>query len=701
MRHALHYFARKSANVRASVLVGLLLSAGHLMALPTITTPDPNISEVFRGNWENTLKPCQIQDSDFHKRPWKVELGDIYENWYTGIDVKYQTRAYLFCEKNLPLVLTGWRHTILYCRLSNGGVLSSARFDKGDRLTSTSYAHLSKDGTTVTYPLRTSGSIDLLLTGDMIFRFSQDRVWLKENIGYMRDAAGWLEGWIDDQGMLYSDDYDHDSLMRRGTDGTAQASTYLAFKKLAALEDVLGNGTDHDHYEDVANRLASGARRHLWDPNQGYFYEFAEINDIARSTCFGSIGGASSKQGQDNAPSKAIDGILGLGKLDAEYFGARVAGQSEWVTKGETIGAWIQVNLKAPTAINRVILYNRQALGVLPCETFASGHLDFSDGSTVRVRFNPGLRSRAVVAFDSRTVSWVKFTGDTMQGEGKGSAGLNEFQITPTAKPYLKFTHGMSDVNFALVGYGVADKTQADSVWRYFKAHEKAFYTYDGISCPTWTTELPELYSPKELNSINPDKDRTAFGRIWRHDVWMRQRMGDGEGIYRTIQYANDIYRRPSGGGPGFFGERYDLGRFNAKDAYPDSTPTYAEYPAEYNATVVGEVLFGVSADVSGTIVIDPCVPASWYTSGFGIENPGILKDRDIGYTYGSDQVRGWIKGMPGKQTVRMLLPPDVKTVRVLQDGREIPHTESNKYTTFTLDIVEGQTAAFAIQNMN
>ena len=41
--------------------------------------------------------------------------------------------------------------------------------------------------------------------------------------------------------MLASEDYDHDSLMRRGTDGTAQASAYMAFRKLAALEEVLGN----------------------------------------------------------------------------------------------------------------------------------------------------------------------------------------------------------------------------------------------------------------------------------------------------------------------------------------------------------------------------------------------------------------------------------------------------------------------------
>ena len=70
--------------------------------------------------------------------------------------------------------------------------------------------------------------------------------------------------------------------------------------------------------------------------------------------------------------------------------------------------------------------------------------------------------------------------------------------------------------------------------------------------------------------------------------------MGDGEGIYKTIRYANDLYHHPSGGGPGF-GERYDLGRFTPGEDAQDSTPKYAEYPAEYNATVVGEAVLGVS----------------------------------------------------------------------------------------------------------
>jgi hypothetical protein len=446
----------------------------------------------------------------------------------------------------------------------------------------------------------------------------------------------------------------------------------------------------------VALRLANGARKHLWDSTLGYFYEFAERNNIACRNRLGSVGGVSSEVVPKNSAIKAIDGILGYGMDLVRIGGAE--GQNEWATNNETTGAWIQINLEKPTAINRAILYNRQSSSATLSETFATGRLDFSDGSTVQVEFDSGLGSRAVVPFTSRTADWIKFTGEKMQAEGKGSAGLAEFEIIPTNEPYLKYTHGMSDVNFAMVGYGLANNDEATMIWKYFKSHEDAFYTYNNSHCPTWTTELPDSYTDDELNSINPDKDRTAIARVWRHDLWMRRRMHDGEGVYKTIQYANQMYFRPSGGGIGFFGERYDLGRFTPGDDGQDSTPAYAEYPAEYNATAVGEVLLGVTVDVLGTISICPCVPSSWFKAGFGIQRPGILKDRDLGFSYSSNRVTGWITGKAGFQTIRMLIPPGMKTVHVLQDGKQIDFDKSNHHVSFTLSLTKEEGHDFTIQ---
>ena len=102
--------------------LSVLVLHGNLMALPTIHTPDPEISIVFQGNWKNTLKPARFSRATPTKRPWMVDANNHYGGWYPAIDVKYATRAYLFCEKNLPLVLTGWQYTIQHCRVPNGGI---------------------------------------------------------------------------------------------------------------------------------------------------------------------------------------------------------------------------------------------------------------------------------------------------------------------------------------------------------------------------------------------------------------------------------------------------------------------------------------------------------------------------------------------------------------------------------------------------
>ena len=55
---------------RAGLMAGLALLLGgtvlhgNLLALPTLTVPDPDISRVFSGNWKNTLQPCKLQAGD-------------------------------------------------------------------------------------------------------------------------------------------------------------------------------------------------------------------------------------------------------------------------------------------------------------------------------------------------------------------------------------------------------------------------------------------------------------------------------------------------------------------------------------------------------------------------------------------------------------------------------------------------------------
>lgn len=294
----------------------------------------------------------------------------------------------------------------------------------------------------------------------------------------------------------------------------------------------------------------------------------------------------------------------------------------------------------------------------------------------------------------------MKFTGTAMQGEGGVHAGLAEFYLISSEKPYLKYTHGMTDTNFAALAFDVSNEEKSDRVWNYFKENESSFYEVNGLEAPTWIAEKPETYGNSDLNKRAPYKDCTAMARIWRYDAMMRHRKRDGEGLYKTITYANALYDRPSGGGAGWFAERYGLGLFQPGDEAQATIHKYAGYPAIYNSTIVQQTLLGLDVDVWGTILIDPCAPLDWYKKGFGQNGCGLMKDMDMGYTYHIDCVEGWIEGKEKSYHIRLRLPPQLESSNcIVKCGNlKITHKKLENEIDFYLETTPVKQTVFEVR---
>lgn len=672
-------------------------------SLPRLRLPDDKIVEVYQGNWEHTLLPCRTLPTPAPgtsphaepERPWKVDVRGHYPGWYPGVDVKHLAAAYLACEKNLPLVLRAWDLTVGRYLMEDGAVRPMTMYHNPHSVV----PEATLDGSIVYYPLRTTANIDLLLLGDMIFRFSQDRAWLERNLAPMRRAAAFLEAWIDEEGLLDSDSYDLDQVYRQ-IDGVAQASAHLAFRRLATLESIGGHRGRARHANAVADRLAEAANRHFWDPQVGDYAEHLTYHNIAR-TGQGSDGVlVSSELDSAHGGARAVDGVLGIG-IDAFDVKTGAAGSHEWAARHETVGAWIQVSFSSPTRVGKAILVNRTDPQVQPGERFAAGYLEFSDGSRrVPVSFSPLAISRAAVAFSPRTVRWIRFTGTRMQGEVGHHAGLAEFMVLPVDRPYRQVRHGMTDSSLAMVAFGVAGRSRAEQVWRRFQQHEPGFYEVNGLAAPTWVSSEATRYGPGDLNRRAPYKDCVAMGRTWRYDVLMRRRFQDGIGIVRTLGYANTLYDRPSGGGVGLFAERYGLGRFQPGDEAQATIAAYAEYPAVYNAIVVQQALLGLEVEADGTVIVNPCVPRSWYGSRFGADHCGLLHERDFGFTFGPDHVEGWAAGPAGLQRLMIRIPPELDSRRVVVEsrGERLPHQQRAGFVKFALPLLNGERVAFDVK---
>jgi len=95
----------------------------------------------------------------------------------------------------------------------------------------------------------------------------------------------------------------------------------------------------------------------------------------------------------------------------------------EWASN-QGAGAWVKLTWPVPQRINKVRLFDRPSTG----DWIRGGTLTFSDGSTEKLR--AWLSNRAMapgeVSFAKKTVDWLKFTVDAVDGE---HAGLAEMEV--------------------------------------------------------------------------------------------------------------------------------------------------------------------------------------------------------------------------------------------------------------------------------
>lgn len=130
-------------------------------------------------------------------------------------------------------------------------------------------------------------------------------------------------------------------------------------------------------------------------------------------------------------------------------------------------------------------------------------------------------------------------------------------------------SHGLTDVDWAAVATGVAGEEQVAILWPQLKDNQD--FLYNGI--PTGIATKPETYEDWEMQNIDRH-DLAAMGRVWYLECWARARMGDREGILRSMQRVAEAGKANNWS----WWERYysektgDLGKYHFDH--------YCEYPA-------------------------------------------------------------------------------------------------------------------------
>lgn len=130
-------------------------------------------------------------------------------------------------------------------------------------------------------------------------------------------------------------------------------------------------------------------------------------------------------------------------------------------------------------------------------------------------------------------------------------------------------SHGLTDVDWAAIATGVASETQQAVVWPQLQ-HNDDFY-YSGM--PTGISTRPETYADWEVQGIDRH-DLAAMGRVWYLECQARARMGDREGLLRSLRLVAQ-----AGAANGWsWRERYYSARTGNLAKY--FIEWYCEYPA-------------------------------------------------------------------------------------------------------------------------
>ena len=113
--------------------------------------------------------------------------------------------------------------------------------------------------------------------------------------------------------------------------------------------------------------------------------------------------------------AKAVDGVVD--GWPGDY-------TKEWATVGGKAGSWIRLDWSSAYTVDHVVLYDRPNLN----DQVLSGTLLFSDGTSVPVGSLPDDGTGLTVTFGSRTVTWVRFTVNTVKST-TFNIGLAELQV--------------------------------------------------------------------------------------------------------------------------------------------------------------------------------------------------------------------------------------------------------------------------------
>ena len=209
-------------------------------------------------------------------------VGHGYGNTFPALDGHQMTDALLFLEQ-VTDVKANWDYVRRFQRANGqlpfailpalagkviGPVSARAKVDANGGL----YVHHVPGD-----PLRALGDPTYIQNADVIFRRTQDRPWLEAQLPSVNLAADHLASLTTEEGAVKGAGYYVEHPTRIEFDGVAQCHAVDAFRRIAALNRVVGDEVKARRYDELAGRIQRHFITRFWIKDH-----FAEYLDPVR-----------------------------------------------------------------------------------------------------------------------------------------------------------------------------------------------------------------------------------------------------------------------------------------------------------------------------------------------------------------------------------------------------------------------------------
>lgn len=263
--------------VRLSIIIIVFFSfcsRSYTQQRNSINIPDQLIMEAYeKAAFQNVLAAVNPDIFFGYFSVCADGIGFGYGNTYPSLDGHQMSDALLWlgCDS---IVKANWDYVKRFQKPKGELPIAIIPSEAGKEIGRTNFkASVDPNGGLYKHwvpkdPLRALAGTTYIQNADIIYRYTHDKQWLKEQIASINLTADYLASMINDDGAVGGAGYYVERPTRVEYDGVSQGHAADAFIRLSALNDIAGNTDASKKYLAIAKRIEYYFQNRFWQGTQ-------------------------------------------------------------------------------------------------------------------------------------------------------------------------------------------------------------------------------------------------------------------------------------------------------------------------------------------------------------------------------------------------------------------------------------------------